>query len=478
MLQEKTIKTSSKEWRPNPGAQEKALASPVYELLFGGAAGGGKSDFLLVDALAQVRKPAYKAILFRRSYPELERSLILRSQELYPSEGGRYQEQKHRWTFPSGAIIDFGYLDNDKAVFDYQSAAYAYLGFDEATHFTEFQIEYLKSRCRCADPDVQKYIRYTSNPGNIGHTYFKKRFIDNKVPFKTYHDAITGLSMKFIPSKVFDNFVLMKADPEYVKRLEGLPDNEKKKLLHGSWDVMEGQYFGEFRTDIHVIEPFTIPKDWKRYAGIDYGLTAPFAGLFVAIDYDGNPIVYKEYYQAGKTAFENGLGMQALYYKDDEPIEHISGFFADPSIFGNSGSGRTGETIAEILKKPLKDLKLGINYHGLPVVPASNRRIDGWNTIREYLLGTKGKKLKIFNNCFNLIRTFPEMMYDLHDQEDLNTKLEDHALDALRYVLQTLRDKKTKEPEAEHITLEARFKARMEERRNNKIRNLYNGYGS
>lgn len=431
------------EWKPNPGSQERALRSSAFELFYGGAAGGGKSDFLLVDALGQVKKKSYKAALFRRKYTELEKSLILRSHDLYPSQGGRYNEQKHRWTFPSGAIIDFAHMDSQSDVYDYQSAQYAYLGFDEATHFTEFQIEYMKSRCRCADGSVKKYIRYGSNPGNRGHAYFKGRFIQNKEPYQLYHDDKTGLSMQFIPSKVYDNIVLMSGDPDYVHRLEGLPEDQKKMLLFGDWDVFEGQYFSEWLHEIHVVTPFEIPSSWRRFRTTDHGRTKPTACLWGAVDHDGNIWWYREYYMAGVDADINAAEIARLSGEEKYAFSLL-----DSACFAKTGAG---ETIAEIYER-----------NGVKSIPWPKNRMAGWSLFHEYLRHvdpvTKHKhppKMRFFSNCLNAVRTIPTLIHDELNVEDLDSDGEDHAADAVRGALEWLHESKSKK---EDDPLEAMLK--------------------
>ena len=260
------------------------MRSNAFELFYGGAAGGGKSDFLLIDALGQIGKGDYRAILFRRTFPELEKSLILRSHELYPSQGGKYNEQKHRWTFPSGALIDFAYLDSDKAVFNYQSAQYAYIGFDEATHFTKFQIIYMASRCRCANQDVKKYMRYTSNPGNIGHKFFYEKFIKDRKPYEIHTDEL-GLTYQFIPAKVQDNRVLMEGDPLYVQRLSKLPEDQRLMLLEGDWNTqaIKGTYYGDLILKMRQegrITDVPIDKFLPVSVWMDLGMDDTFTMLF------------------------------------------------------------------------------------------------------------------------------------------------------------------------------------------------------
>ncbi|MEO2004781.1 MAG: terminase family protein, partial [Candidatus Poribacteria bacterium] len=165
------------EWWPHAGAQTAFMASEADECLFGGAAGPGKSECLIMEATRHVEHPEYRALLLRRTYPELEASLIDRSRKYYPLFGARYNEQRKAWTFPSGARIQFGYLQYERDVHRYQSAEFAFLGFDELTSFTRYQYEYMLSRNRNV-VGIPNRIRAATNPGNIGHGWVKARCVD------------------------------------------------------------------------------------------------------------------------------------------------------------------------------------------------------------------------------------------------------------------------------------------------------------
>ena len=237
------------DWYPNPGPQTKFMQSNAYEVLYGGAAGGGKSEALLVEALRYVHVAGYKAILFRRTYPELEESLIERSHEIYPRLGGQYRVHQKQWRFPSGATISFGHMEGKRDYLRYQSAEFAYIGFDELTSFEEAQYLYLFSRAR-STAGVPVRVRAATNPGGVGHDWVKARFIDKLRPytvrwFKRISDVDTpvsrstpgALSRQFIPATVHDNPKLMEADPLYVERLRALPLVERERLLLGNWDI-------------------------------------------------------------------------------------------------------------------------------------------------------------------------------------------------------------------------------------------------
>jgi len=246
-------------WRPQKGPQEKFHASSVDEVFYGGAAGGGKTESLTVEPLRYVHVPGYTAIIFRRTYPELRQAkgIIARSRYMYPLLGGRYNEQSFTWRFPSGATIQFGQLEHEDDKYDHQSAEYAYIAFDELTTFTESQYLYLLSRLRSTaiDPVTGKYVpkklRAASNPGNVGHEFVKSRFIDKLKPYEIKYfkrvddvdieadkDDPDALSRQFIPATLYDNLILMAADPQYEARLKSLSLIDRERLLSGNWDIL------------------------------------------------------------------------------------------------------------------------------------------------------------------------------------------------------------------------------------------------
>ncbi len=437
-----TTEMMTTDWRPHDGPQTKFHQCGAFEVLYGGAAGGGKTDSLLMEAARQVDKAKYKAILFRRTFPELETSLIIRSFEWYPALGGKPKDSGKVWTFPSGAVIRFGHMEHDKDVHKHQSAQYDFIGFDELTSFTEFQYLYMFSRCRGTDPTIKRYVRAGTNPGNLGHVWVKKRFVEGKTRFKVYRYRIIGgaetmvgkedpmaISRAFIPAKLTDNPTLVKNDPLYLERMKLLPAEEQRMLIDGDWDVFQGQFFQEWRYEKHVVEPFQIPDSWFKFRAIDYGRTAPFCCKWYAVDQDGHVWVYREYYEAGKLASENFQAVHDL--SGDEQYKYT---VADPSIFAKT---HLPESIADVALR-----------HGVACIPASNERIAGWNSVKEYLKWTDyvSPKISYFSTCVNSIRTIPQQIHDKMHAEDLDTKAEDHAVDVDRYFLQTLRMRKSAKP--------------------------------
>lgn len=358
-----------------------------------------------------------KQLILRRTFPDLEKSLIRVSRDLYRPDLCEYNGSKHTYTFINGSIIDFGYINNEADVYQYQSAEYDVIRFDELTHFTEFQYTYLISRCRGAN-DYPKQIKSSTNPGNIGHGWVRARFIDAAPPNTTIETS-TG-TRRFIPAKVQDNRFLMESDPEYIQRLQNLPEEEQKALLYGSWDVFKGQYFSEFARERHVIRPFEIPSDWKRARSIDWGFNDPCAIFWYAIDPEGRVFVYRELTLRETLARDVAGKIVELTGK-----ERISYTVASPDMWQRRGhSSMDGESIAETFAR-----------HGCPLNRADNNRVIGWNRVRGFLADAPDGKpnIQIFENCLELIRTIPLMIYDEHNVEDVADGLPDHWCESLRY---------------------------------------------
>jgi len=403
--------------------QKKFIDSRIEETLFGGSAGGGKSYGQLIDAwLYGLEFEGSKQLVLRRTFPELKRSLILQSFEIYSQEMAKYHQSDHKWTIGNGSTIEFGYCDSEGDVTKYQSAEYDVIRFDELTHFTEYQYTYLKSRIRGVN-NYPKMMKASTNPGGVGHLWVKEKFIDNKEPGKVYTDEFDNRSI-FIPAKIQDNKFLMEADPDYVKRLEQLDENTKKALLYGDWDIFEGQYFSEFNKEKHVIKPFEIPQNWARFRGMDWGYNDPCAILWFAVSPDSHVYVYREMYV--NETLSSDVAKEVVKLSVDEYIDYTS---ASPDMWAKRGrGGLTGETTEE-----------DFSSNGVPLIRADNQRILGWQRIREFLSDSPDGEpyLQIFSTCVNLIRTLPGLTYHPNRTEDVSDKDEDHAPEALRYGLMT-----------------------------------------
>ena len=437
-------------WKPQK-KQIDFLSRSEYEVLYGGAAGGGKSDALLVEALRQVHIPHYTALILRKTVPQLS-ELIDRSRQIYLSAfpTAVYNSTEHVWKFPSGAKIHFGSMQYIKDRINYQGKRYDFIAFDELTHFTWEEYSYMFSRNRPSGAGTRVYIRATTNPGGIGHGWVKDRFITPAPPMTPIADTYSIVTPKgeriemtrhriFVPSTVFDNEILLNNNPEYLASLAMLPEAEKKALLYGDWDSFDGQVFTEWRNDpahyddmryTHVISPFRIPKHWQIYRGFDFGYTRPFSVGWYAADNDGRLYRIREYYGC------IGKPNQGVCYEPARIAEEIKRIeegdpnlkgrsiigIADPSVF----DGSRGRSVAEIMEKA------GVYWR-----PGDNARISGKMQYHyRFAFDDEGvPMLYVFNTCKNFIRTVPSLCYDTLNVEDIDTSAEDHVYDECRYVL-------------------------------------------
>ncbi len=399
--------------------QNTFLSATAFEVLYGGAAGGGKSYGQMLDAFVYALKyPRSKQIIFRRTYAELEKSLIRTALSLYPRELFTYQKSVHTGTFINGSLIDFAYCDSEDDVYRYQSSEYDVIRFDELTHFTESMYVYLISRCRGTN-SYPKQIKSTTNPGGVGHSWVKARFIDIGAPEKVHMAGET--TRVFIPATVYENKFLMESDPDYVKRLKALDSRDRRALLEGEWELSEGRYFTDFDRSLHVIPPTPL-FDVNYYIAIDYGLDM-LAAYKIAVDRQSRCFVVGEVYESGLIVSKAADRIKQLSGNDK-----IRAVFAPPDLW--SRQKESGISIAGLFSK-----------NGVALTRVSNGRVAGWMTLKEYLApftdetGDKNARLKIFDTCVNLIRTLNAIQCDKETPGDCaNTPHElTHAPDAMRY---------------------------------------------
>ena len=418
---QESLKDKNIIFHANEGPQTAFLAADEKDVLYGGAAGGGKSYAMIVDPLRYAHKKEHRALILRRSMPEL-RELIDKSRELYPQAfpGAKFREVEKLWNFPSGAKVEFGFLERDADVYRYQGQAYSWIGFDEITHLpTEFSWNYLASRLRTTDPEIKTYLRCTANPGGVGSHWVKRRYIEPDTPNKSFLGK-DGLSRKFIPAKLMDNPYLSK-DGVYEQMLNSLPPIQRRQLLEGNWDVAEGAAFVEFDHKAHVITPFQLPIGWERLKGIDYGYASESCCLWGIVDRnDGTLIIYRELYQKNLTGVDLGC---IITDKEMEAPFSVNGVL-DTAAWARTGT--TGPTVGETLVKAGHKLRR-----------ADKNRIQGKIQIHEYLkVRENGRpKLQIFNTCPNLIRELQSIPLSKTNPEDVDTHASDHAYDALRYMI-------------------------------------------
>ena len=436
-------------WQPQP-KQAIFMSRPEDEALFGGSAGGGKSDALVIEALRQVHIPHYKALILRKTYPELseliDKSLLYYTQA-YPK--AKYNASTHTWTFPSGAKIIFGSMHTAKDKIKYQGRQFDLVAFDELTHFTFEEFDYLRSRCRPSGPGTRTYVRATANPGNIGHAWVKERFISAAPAMQTITENVEWvdkagqknsrkISRIFVPSSLWDNRKLMENDPNYVVRLASMAEAEKKALLYGDWDSFSGQVFTSWRNDsshykdrqwTHVIDPFRIPPDWAIWCGLDWGYSRPFSIMWWAVDHERRMYGIREYYGCTGTPNE-GVRMEPsavarVVHQIESEDPNLSGRrinrVGDPAIWGTQGT----ESIGTLLERERLYFEKGINH-----------RINGLMQLQHrFAFDDNGiPLLYVFNTCKHFIRTIPALVYDEKNVEDVDTEGEDHIFDQTKYV--------------------------------------------
>lgn len=439
-------------WEPQPGPQSLAVAAQfVTELMFGGARGGGKSDYLLGDFLQDIDLgDKWRGIVFRKSHPELE-ELITRAKQIYSAYGAVYKVADRTFIFPSGSTLKMRHVDNESDCDKYQGHQYSWIGWDELTNWPNLNsYKKIKACLRSAvDGGVEfKRIRCSANPGGVGHHAVKMYFVDpNPLGMEllenTDEDGFTTTRM-FIPSKVRDNKILMANDPGYISRLREIGSPELVRAwLDGDWSVITGAYFPEFSLQKHVLSAFKLPMHWLRFRSMDWGSATPFCVLWHAVVSEayelpdgrylpaGAIVTYRELYGWNGTP---NVGLRwpatrvAQEIKRAETGDGLTYGVIDPSAYSNQSGPSHAERMAG---------------EGVLFRKADNNRIGGWDMVRDRLCGIEGDPDKdygvgqpmwyVFAQCVHIIRTLPALQHDLNDAEDCDTDGEDHAPDTLRY---------------------------------------------
>lgn len=292
-----------REWRPTD-RQEDFLAVPsdIFEVLYGGALGGGKTDALIaLPIVTRCKKterllyqhPDFVGIIFRRTYKQLEKKVIPRAKQMYEALGAKYNETAKCFRFPSGAKIFLGYMEHESDVFQHDTNEYHYVGIDQAEQFTEFQLRYIPSRIRTSNQDLPTLYRLAANPGGESHTYLRDRFVKPcRQGGVILQEKVTGMKRIYIPAKLEDNPHLMLNDPDYINRLSLLPEAEREAKRSGDWFSFAGQRFSEFRSKrfpnepenaLHVIPWFKVPQFWPKLLSIDWGWSAKTFAIWYAL---------------------------------------------------------------------------------------------------------------------------------------------------------------------------------------------------
>jgi len=431
-------------WEAQPGPQTALIQCPCFEVLFGGARGGGKTESSLGDWLEHQQAYGVNAngVFFRRNQVDLD-EVIERAKELFKPLGAKWNENKHSFTFLNGARLKFRYLERDRDAQNYQGHSYTRLYFEEITQYpSPTPIMKMKATLR-SRAGVPCGLRATANPGGPGHAWVKSRYIDPdprgyKIVEETEEMEVDGkkiiakIDRVFIPSKLRDNKLLVINDPGYILRLRAAGSEALVKAwLEGDWNVIDGAFFSEFSLINHVLETHAwlhrIPKTAPRYRAFDWGSAKPFSvGWYVISDGTwglpkGAALKYREWY--GSKGENVGVKMEASDVAKGivlrEAGEWMTQSVADPAVFIRNGGPSIAETMA---------------INGCSWSPADNKRVPGWEQLHKRLNGVDGRPMLYFLDCcVDTIRTLPLLQHDETHPEDVDTDGEDHAGDETRY---------------------------------------------
>ena len=414
-------------WTVQPGPQTFALQIPkdINEIFYGGARGGGKTDTGIVWIAEPVDNPLYRGLVIRKNANDLS-DWVDRAQRMYSGLGVHVAYRPWELTFPSGARILTGHLKDDQSYTKYQGQEYQRQLLEEITQIPdEKRYLQLKASNRSTIPGLPAQSFLTGNPGGIGHSWVKNRFIEIGPHYSVYTDRF-GLRRIYIPATIEDNPMLMQNDPDYVKQMDALKDTDPdlwKAWRLGDWSIIAGQAFREWDSRFHVNDTFEFKlSDCKKFVCFDWGYSSPGCALWVAITPENKYgivriYVYRELYLTQTEPRE-----WARQFKMLQKLDGVRDLWLPPDCFNKE----MGESIGEIFSRE------GTMNVLQATTPAGSRHM------RKALLHSvladadDGRPIiQINSQCKNLIRTLPELINDENDPEDIDTDGDDHAYDAL-----------------------------------------------
>ena len=427
-------------WTPHKGQQTLALSinESVYEILYGGARGGGKSDAGIVWLLKGVNDPNYIGLCIRRNYSDL-RNWLDRAKQLFTTAS--VSGNPAVFKFPSGAKIYTGHLSQAESYTQFQGWEIHRLLIEELGQIP-LEENYLKliSSVR-STTSVKPQIFLTCNPAGVGHSWIKRRFgIGQKKSNVAFKDSISGRKRIYIPATIDDNPTLKALDPDYVKFLDSLPEPMRSAWRDGDWDVFAGQYFKEFDPRIHCIdtdsaEELGYGKEYNnRYIGIDWGYSAPFGAIWIEVTPENKVFCYKELYGREKHPMEWAELINKM------TTEEVTMSLGDPSMWTRNPMSWNNPATQMYSDRSIANALIGdVSRPLVPnLQPANNDRVNGWRNIAQLMHHDNKVKPNFYiikGTCPNLVRTIPDMICDARRPEDIDTTLEDHICDALRYAL-------------------------------------------
>lgn len=450
-------------WAPQPGPQEAAITAPISELFYGGARGGGKTDFLLGDFAAHAGRfgSNAKGILFRRTLPEF-REIEKRSREIYTRLGAEYLKHDREWSFPNGATLVLRYLYDETDAGGYQGHSYTWVGVDEAGNYPDPKaIDMMRATLR-SPHGVPTYLRLTGNPGGVGHLWLKDRYIDPVPPYTPFKyqpqpEEAPDLEVEavFIPARLEDNKILMENDPDYEAKLAASGGQALfRAWRYGDWNAVIGAAFAEWRQDVHVHAIKEVPENWFIIGGMDWGYSAPGAFYVLAFGPDGEVYVPFEYYFNGditpqmppqEVGKQIALGLQA--YVMDGRIPGYPEFAGLDSSAWSKGDGRGGRwrSIAELIQLGINEVLKKEKFPLIEAPRGKGSRVQRKQLFHQLLKFDRDKegnipswlapRLRFHPVCTHAIRTIPALPVDPKNPEDVDTDAEDHPFDAIGYGL-------------------------------------------
>lgn len=393
-------------------------------LFYGGAKGGGKSKFTRNKEIERrLRYAGTTGVIIRKTYPELLSNHIRKFWMEFPFTKDWFNKAEKAIYYPNGSVTEFKYLKNTDDVYNFQGIEYDDIALDEATQHEEEVFKILKTSLRQAPeimeryPDFRPSFLLTGNPGGIGHAWVKRLFVD-----RDFQPGEHPADYRFIQAMIDDNPIFLKANPQYKRNLEDLPEELRKAYLLGDWEIFAGQYFKKLRRDKHLVNPFRIPDDWLHWRSLDWGYEHDTVVLWWAANPKGDVFIYRIYKKSGVVASKMSREVADMTLKDENIVTTVAGHDCWAKI--TSSDAQSERTLADIIQN-----------NGLEIEKAVTDRVNGWMNLRELLEWdeTHEPRLKIFSTCEEVFKDLQKLVHDPKHPEDVLKMAGDDTGDCARY---------------------------------------------